>query len=176
MLHNKHLQLQAQQVIMNVLHYFELERDNGGTSVMQVIIFTLRRCRGNMEQPYEDDPPDRILRRGALTPVITNVAVTPENKISTAALDEFIIQQRGRRCKPITWSPIDYSKADLLRPNRDVTPDRITRGIEINSKLRRRLIMSPDRNRTSKLGNTIAKKLKVSSCLNNAEKMESVVS
>ncbi|KAF5305700.1 hypothetical protein FQA39_LY09189 [Lamprigera yunnana] len=40
MLRNKHLKLQAQQVIMNVLHYFERERDNGGacapfTSVMQ---------------------------------------------------------------------------------------------------------------------------------------------
>ncbi|KAF5284956.1 hypothetical protein FQA39_LY16911 [Lamprigera yunnana] len=38
--HNKHLKLQAQQVIMNVLHYFERKRDNGGacapfTSVMQ---------------------------------------------------------------------------------------------------------------------------------------------
>ncbi|KAF5287837.1 hypothetical protein FQA39_LY15669 [Lamprigera yunnana] len=40
MLGNKHLKLQAQQVIMNVHHYFERERDNGGacapfTSVMQ---------------------------------------------------------------------------------------------------------------------------------------------
>ncbi|KAF5287350.1 hypothetical protein FQA39_LY15953 [Lamprigera yunnana] len=40
MLHNKHLKLQAQQVIMNVLHYFERERDNGSAcapfaSVMQ---------------------------------------------------------------------------------------------------------------------------------------------
>ncbi|KAF5275707.1 hypothetical protein FQA39_LY06819 [Lamprigera yunnana] len=39
MLRNKHLKLQAQQVIMNVLYYFERERDNGGacapfTSVM----------------------------------------------------------------------------------------------------------------------------------------------
>ncbi|KAF5293541.1 hypothetical protein FQA39_LY03026 [Lamprigera yunnana] len=40
LLRNKHLKLQAQQVIMNVLYYFERERDNGGacapfTSVMQ---------------------------------------------------------------------------------------------------------------------------------------------
>ncbi|KAF5299662.1 hypothetical protein FQA39_LY11457 [Lamprigera yunnana] len=40
MLRNKHLKLQAQQVIMHVLHYFERELDNGGacapfTSVMQ---------------------------------------------------------------------------------------------------------------------------------------------
>ncbi|KAF5301842.1 hypothetical protein FQA39_LY10627 [Lamprigera yunnana] len=40
MLRNKHLKLQAQQVIMNVLHYFERERDNGGC---HVTVATLKR-------------------------------------------------------------------------------------------------------------------------------------
>ncbi|KAK4886836.1 hypothetical protein RN001_003107 [Aquatica leii] len=123
-----------------------------------------------MDQPLDNDPPFRDLRRGALTPVITNIdRFTPENQVTAASPDEFIIQQRGRRCKPITWSPVDYNKTDILGPPRDKTPDRLTRGTEINSKLRRRLIMSPDRNHTNKLGDAIAKKLKAISYINNTE-------
>ncbi|KAB0796605.1 hypothetical protein PPYR_10666 [Photinus pyralis] len=120
-----------------------------------------------MEEP-ENEPPFRVLRRGTLTPVVTNIhAQTPESKLSAKSPDEFIIQQRGRRCKPIVWSPVEYNKKDLFGPPRDKTPERVTRGVEINPKLRRRLVMSPDRNLTSSLGDAIAKKLKALSYSND---------
>ncbi|KAK5643714.1 hypothetical protein RI129_007559 [Pyrocoelia pectoralis] len=116
----------------------------------------------------QDDVPFPVLTRGALVPVVTNINTqTPEN---TKSPDEFIIQQRGRRCKPIVWSPIEYSKRDLLGTFREKTPEKSVRRVEINSKLRRRLIMSPERNYTSSLGDTIAKKLKALSYSNDEDK------
>jgi len=117
-----------------------------------------------MDQPPEEDAPRRQLRRVVLTPLETNVSEHTENdRTPTVSQDEFIIQQRGRRCKPITWSPVEYSKTDLLGPPREKTPERVAHRAEISSKLRRRLVMSPGRNPPSELGDAIAKKLRAMS-------------
>lgn len=121
-----------------------------------------------MEQASEDELPDNTSQREVLTPVIPNISdhVSEISKTPKISQDEFIIQQRGRRCKPITWSPVDYNKSDLLGKVREKTPEKFNSIPEVNLKLRRRLIMSPGRSIPG-LGDAIAKKLKLISRANN---------
>lgn len=75
--------------------------------------------------------------------------------------DEMIIIQRGPRCKPITWSPVEYDRSNILQPSREKTPEPATRKkCEINPRLRRRLVMSPSKGPSQDLGLVIAKKLR----------------
>lgn len=114
------------------------------------------------EQPEENpSSPRRSLRRMALTELNDTLPESSQTPKSTSP-DEMVILQRGRRKKPITWSPVDYDKTKLLGPPRDVTPDREKpSGPRLNPKLRRRLAMSPSKNsNNSSLGRIIARKIK----------------
>ncbi|KAF2882096.1 hypothetical protein ILUMI_24099 [Ignelater luminosus] len=119
-----------------------------------------------MEQALEENAPRRSLRRAVLAPLDNTTTVLPNNapgnpSTPQISADEYIIEHRGRRKKPITWSPVDYNKLDVLGPPRDKTPERVPQRPDISSKLRRRLTMSPVKdNSTSPLGDSIAKKLK----------------
>lgn len=114
------------------------------------------------EQSEENAPPlRRSLRRMALTELnddLPETAITPQG----ASPDEMVILQRGRRKKPLTWSPIDYDKTKILGPPREVTPDKdMPSGPKLNSKLRRRLILSPTQKSTSAvLGRVIEQKIR----------------
>lgn len=112
------------------------------------------------EQPNQADAPRRSLRRAALTELNET---TPEEMQTpkSSSPDEMVILQRGPRRKPITWSPVDYGKTKILGPPRECTPEKVsTSRPELNSKLRRRLALSPSKNSSSTLGQVIAKKLK----------------
>lgn len=120
-----------------------------------------------MELAPDENAPRRSLRRSVLAPLDNTATVlrnnTPGNTSSPQiSADEYIIEHRGRRKKPITWSPVDYNKLDVLGPPREKTPERVPQRPDISSKLRRRLTMSPvkDNSTTSPLGDSIAKKLK----------------
>ncbi|GLV35415.1 hypothetical protein CBL_01435 [Carabus blaptoides fortunei] len=56
--------------------------------------------------------------------------------------DEMVIQQRGPRVMPLTWSPVDCNKMNILAPPRDKTPER-NPVKELRPRLRRRLTLSP---------------------------------
>lgn len=102
----------------------------------------------------------RIIRRHALTEI--NDSPEPETPKS-ASPDELIIIQRGPRRKPITWSPFEPNKNHLLIPSQEKTPEKeqqYSNRIEVNSKLRRRLILTPEKGTGDELGEIIAKKLK----------------
>lgn len=103
--------------------------------------------------------PRRSSRRIALTEL--NDSPEPETPKS-ASPDELVIIQRGRRRKPITWSPYEYDKSNLLVPSQERTPEKSPSSsrIEITSKLRRRLILTPEKGSQAELGEIIAKKLK----------------
>nr|CAH7733907.1 unnamed protein product [Callosobruchus chinensis] len=60
-----------------------------------------------------------------------------------------IIVQRGRRRKPITWSPVDYDKSVILAPPKDQVGPEAPKKCEINPRLRRRLVMSPTKTNPS---------------------------
>lgn len=82
--------------------------------------------------------------------------------------DEMVIIQRGPRRKPITWSPVEYDRNKVLAPPREKTPEPVLPvRSELNPKLRRRLIMSPNKSPSEDLGLVIAKKLRA---LNHFEK------
>lgn len=116
-------------------------------------------------EPLIENRPRRSLTRSALTEL--NETPEPETPKSTSP-DEMVIIQRGPRCKPLTWSPYEYNKTNLLAPARDKTPEKITPSRpEINSKLRRRLVMSPEKCSQTELGEAIAKKLKLFSSYNS---------
>lgn len=117
----------------------------------------------------ENTPRRSTRRRSALSEIspeeaairTSNVSEATDVRGSTPSPDEMIIQQRGRRRKPITWSPLDYNKTNLLGPPRDKTPEPPSRQMtEARSKLRRRLIMSPVRGSQAPLGQALTKKLK----------------
>lgn len=115
------------------------------------------------EQPAENPlPPRRSLRRMALTELNDSLPESSETPKATSP-DEMVILQRGRRRKPLTWSPVDYDKSKILGPPREVTPDReMPTGHRLNPKLRRRLVLSPGKNSNSgsTLGKVIAQKIK----------------
>lgn len=109
-----------------------------------------------------ENPPRRTSRRHALTELNDSPELeTPKS----ASPDELIIIQRGPRRKPITWSPYEPNKNNLLVPSQDKTPEKVqeqqhSHRVEINSKLRRRLILTPEKGTDVELGEIIAKKLK----------------
>lgn len=115
------------------------------------------------EQPEENHsrPLRRSLRRMALTELNDSLPETAETP-KGASPDEMVIMQRGRRRKPLTWSPVDYDKTKIVGPPREVTPDReMPTGHKLNSKLRRRLVLSPSKNSNNvTLGKVIAQKIK----------------
>lgn len=115
------------------------------------------------EQPEENVSPPRrrSLRRVALTELNDALPENPET-IQAASPDEMVILQRGRRRKPITWSPVDYDKTKILGPPREITPEReMLSRPKLNPKLRRRLVLSPTKNNNSStLGKVIAEKIK----------------
>ncbi|CAG9762893.1 unnamed protein product [Ceutorhynchus assimilis] len=78
----------------------------------------------------------------------------------TTNVEELLVLQRGPRKIPITWSPVEYNRTKLLGPPRDKTPEPQPRKSDIHPRLRRRLIMSPEKNQSQELGHFIAKKLK----------------
>ncbi|KAL3266935.1 hypothetical protein HHI36_011085 [Cryptolaemus montrouzieri] len=102
--------------------------------------------------------PRRSMRRLALSE-INEASSTPTKSESP---DERVIIQRGRRCKPITWSPLDYDRTKIMQKSCEKTPEKITTPrIElVSSRLRRRLIMSPTKTVAEDLGSHIAKKLR----------------
>lgn len=133
------------------------------------------------EPPEENSPPlRRSLRRMALTELNDNDSPPSETGEETprhqgiTSPDEMVILQRGRRKKPLTWSPVDYDK---LGPPRELTPDReVPSGHKLmNSKLRRRLVLSPGKNSNNfSLGKMIAQKIKsLPRCEDYDHKMES---
>lgn len=115
------------------------------------------------EQPEENHSPPlrRSLRRDALTDLNNSLLETAKTPQS-ASPDEMVILQRGRRKKPLTWSPVDYGKAKILGPPREVTPDKeMPSGHKLNPKLRRRLVLSPTKGpQDLTLGKVIAQKIK----------------
>lgn len=136
--------------------------------VATVFIVTTRWCLVKMEgdEGGGDDVPRRSLRL-ALTELNESQELesTP-NKNSSP--DEMVIIQRGPRRKPITWSPVDYNRTKILGPPRERTPEPVLPiRSELNPKLRRRLIMSPNKSPSEDLGLVIAKKLRA---LNSLEK------
>ncbi|KAK9876680.1 hypothetical protein WA026_014058 [Henosepilachna vigintioctopunctata] len=102
--------------------------------------------------------PRRSMRRLALSE-LNEPSTTPTKSESP---DERVIIQRGRRCKPITWSPLDYDRNKILQKSSEKTPDKAPtpRAELISSRLRRRLVMSPSKTSSADLGSLIAKKLK----------------
>ena len=121
-----------------------------------------------METPPPDDNVRVTRRRSALAEINvfteswSNVSDPniPESFVTpSASPDELIIQQRGPRQKPITWSPVDYNKIDLLSKPRDKTPERFPVK-EVNPRLRRRLALSPGKNPAREMGEHFKKKLR----------------
>lgn len=76
--------------------------------------------------------------------------------------DEMVIVQRGPRRKPLTWSPFEYntstSKSFIVTNERTNVETPSPGRPELNLKLRRRLVMTPDK--SPQLGEAIAKKLR----------------
>lgn len=104
------------------------------------------------------DHPRRSSRRIALTELNDS---PEEDTPKSASPDELVIIQRGPRRKPITWSPYENDKNNLLEPSGTKTPVKEPANrVEISSKLRRRLIFTPDKTSQKELGEFIAKKLK----------------
>lgn len=73
--------------------------------------------------------------------VTNQIQTTP--KISSP--DEMVIQMRGPRVKPLTWSPVDCNSFSILRSRREKTPERHPVK-EMKAGLRRRLTLSPVKN------------------------------
>ncbi|KAF7273974.1 uncharacterized protein LOC143205213 [Rhynchophorus ferrugineus] len=94
---------------------------------------------------------------------------TTPNKNSN--VEELLVIQRGPRKKPITWSPVEYDRSKLLAPPRETTPEPATvHKLDINPRLRKRLIMTPEKNPSQELGYFIAKRLKSFSCIEKLKK------
>ncbi|XP_018320843.1 uncharacterized protein LOC108733968 [Agrilus planipennis] len=114
----------------------------------------------------EENIPRRSSRRSALTEIPPEqvVSTTPNildsSETPVPSPDELVIVQRGRRRKPVMWSPIDYNKTDLLGPSRDRTPEKIPQRSEMSSKLRRRLVLSPDQDTSKQLERVLNMKLR----------------
>lgn len=122
----------------------------------------------NEEQNDTPEPatPRRSLRRPALSEINEYHAI-PNGGIGAAiqetpkstSPDEQIILQRGPRRKPLTWSPYEYDKTKMLGPPREWTPEKSpSPRPDISSKLRRRLVLTPDR--IPEMGETIANRLR----------------
>lgn len=105
--------------------------------------------------------PRRSLRRFALAEV-NEPGGTPTKSQSP---EERAIIQRGRRCKPITWSPLDYNRNNILQKSSDKTPNKliITRTELVSSRLKRRLTLSPTKTKLSSenVGSIISRKLRI---------------
>ncbi|XP_030745792.1 uncharacterized protein LOC115874696 [Sitophilus oryzae] len=114
-----------------------------------------------MEEEVENDQnlPRRSLRLALSEINETSPDQNTPNKNSN--VEELLVIQRGPRKKPITWSPVEYDRLKLLGPPREKTPEPVVvRKSDINPRLRRRLIMTPEKNPSQELGYFIAKKLK----------------
>lgn len=104
-----------------------------------------------MENPtvVEDQPQNRgpvlveTTRLENYFNVTNQIQTTP--KISSP--DEMVIQLRGPRVKPLTWSPVDCNSFSVLRPRREKTPERHPVK-EMRPGLRKRLTLSPAKNET----------------------------
>lgn len=97
-----------------------------------------------MDQP---SPEDNAQRReqpvlGEIRRLENYVNVVNDSTSKCTSPDEMVIQLRGPRVKPITWSPVDCSKLSMLAPQVDKTPDRQPVK-EMKPGLRRRLTLSP---------------------------------
>lgn len=107
----------------------------------------------------EETPvPRRPTRRFALSEVNESGGTPTKN----SSPEERVIIQRGRRCKPITWSPLDFNRNQILQKSADKTPEKLISRTElISSRLKRRLILSPTKPKLQpdELGSYIAKKL-----------------
>lgn len=107
--------------------------------------------------PNEHPQPRRSMRREALTEI--NEDTQPRTPQATSP-DEMVIIQRGPRKKPLTWSPYEYNRSQVLGPPRQLVTDTpIPRGPELNPKLKRRLIMSPEK-KQREMGELISKRLR----------------
>ncbi|XP_066142330.1 uncharacterized protein [Euwallacea fornicatus] len=114
-----------------------------------------------MEEDMEEEQnlPRRSLRL-ALSE-LNEAESEPSTPNKNVNIEELLIIQRGPRRKPITWSPVEYDRIRLLRPPKEKTPEPTTqRKPDIHPRLRKRLIMSPEKNASQELGHFIAKKLK----------------
>lgn len=116
------------------------------------------------EALIEENTPRRSLRL-ALAEINEHICDTPKSTNP----DEMIIIQRGPRRKPITWSPVEYSRTKLLGPSRDKTPEPVAQRSEINPRLRRRLVLSPSKGPSQEFGIIITKKLKALRNLHNLD-------
>ncbi|XP_044748335.1 uncharacterized protein LOC123309335 [Coccinella septempunctata] len=104
--------------------------------------------------------PRRSLRRFALSEV-NEPGGTPTKNQSP---EERAIIQRGRRMKPITWSPLDYNRNNVLQKSSDKTPEKhvVSRTELISSRLKRRLILSPTKPKSKPDdGSLMARKLRM---------------
>lgn len=113
-----------------------------------------------------DASPDaNSVRRGLILgeisqlPNITNPSPTNnESTPKSSSPDEMVIQQRGPRVIPATWSPVDCSKFNILeQSSRQKTPEKIPVR-DMKPGLRRRLTLSPVK--YSAVNETVMKRIK----------------
>lgn len=100
---------------------------------------------------------ERVERRRSARLALTEIQLnetsheTPNKHVSA---DEMVIILRGPRKKPIVWSPVEQDATPQSRKKLETLLKK-----PLNSKLRRRLILSPTKN-SAELGNVIARKLR----------------
>lgn len=100
-----------------------------------------------MENATQDPPQRRgqqvLAEITRLENFVDNVSNQATPKVSSP--DEMVIQMRGPKITPLTWSPVDCNKLSVLAPPKEKTPERHPVK-EMRPGLRRRLTLSPVKN------------------------------